>query len=100
MVYGPLWPVQRKTSPTPSISGGGHRDKLAPLPVTVGVGHRNHVHDEDARRRDIGRNTGTGMSIIGPKFVMLDTATIAQAAANPGDRWVKVLLAMLRSGHW
>ncbi len=45
-------------------------------------------------------DTGTDMSIIGPKFVMLDTATIAQAAANPGDRSVKVLLAMLRSGDW
>lgn len=40
------------------------------------------------------------MSILAPKLAMLDTGTIAQAVASPGDLHVKELRTGLRSGEW
>ena len=40
------------------------------------------------------------MSIIAPKFVMLDTATLGNVAAEPTALLSKELLAILRTGDW
>jgi hypothetical protein len=40
------------------------------------------------------------MSIIAPKFVMLDTATLGHVAAEPTAPFSKELFAILRTGEW